>query len=392
MNIHEFQAQDLFRKYDIPVPKGVVAKEGDNISAIVNSLPFDNICIKAQIYAGGRGKGRFRQDLGYGGVKVASSKAEATTIANNMLGNVLITKQTGESGRTVRTLYLTETVAIAHEYYIAISLDRKVGRPVIMISSDGGTDIEITAQNNPEKIYKISVDGRLHAYQISECAYKMGFSKEQVAEFTQILLNMYKFYLENDCTLLEVNPMVMTSDGHFIAIDSKVNFDDNALFRHPDIVSLKDPNEEDPRELEAHKFNLNYIALDGNIACLVNGAGLAMATMDMIKYYGSNPANFLDIGGGANEEQIAHAFQIIVNDKNVKAILVNIFGGIVRCDIVAQSIINVAQNGKLNLPIIVRLEGTNVDMGRKLLKESGLNIIPATDLDVAVKSAISAIK
>ena len=394
MNIHEYQAQNLFREFGIPTPSGVVVKIGDDANAVVEALAFDRICLKAQIHAGGRGKGRFKNDLGYGGVKIANSKAEAVDIARSMLGNTLLTKQTGDSGRVVNAVYLVEPAEIEREYYVAILLDRKLRQPTLIVSTEGGMDIETVAEKFPEKLHKIPIDPLfgLKSYQTAEIAYKIGLPKDQANELSRLLLNLYKLFTQKDCSLVEINPLVLTKDGHFVAIDSKVTFDDNALYRHPEIAELRDMGEEDPKETEAAKYNLNYIALDGNVACLVNGAGLAMATMDIIKYYGGNPANFLDVGGGANGEQITHAFEIILGDSHVRGILVNIFGGIVKCDIVAQGIINAERTIGLSLPLVVRLEGTNVDEGKRLLRESGLEITSAADLDGAAKSIVALAK
>ncbi|MDR1401528.1 MAG: ADP-forming succinate--CoA ligase subunit beta [Puniceicoccales bacterium] len=394
MNIHEYQAQNLFEKFKIPVPAGVAIKIGDDASSIIEALDFDRICVKAQIHAGGRGKGYFKNDLGYGGVKIANSKAEAADIAKSMLGNTLVTKQTGDAGRIVNAVYLVKPVEIEHEYYVAILLDRKLRRPTLIISTEGGMDIEIVAEKFPEKLHKVAIDPLfgLKSYQTTELAYKIGLGKDQANELSHLLLNLHKLFTQMDCSLAEVNPLVLVKDGHFVAIDSKVTFDDNALCRHQEILELRDVNEEDPKETEAAKYNLNYIALDGSIACLVNGAGLAMATMDIIKYYGGSPANFLDVGGGANEEQITHAFEIILGDSHVRGILVNIFGGIVRCDVVAQGIINAANATKLSLPLVVRLEGTNVERGKQLLSESGLQIASAADLDGAAKQIVALAK
>jgi succinyl-CoA synthetase beta subunit len=394
MNIHEYQAQALFSEFNIPVPTGAVAKNGDNIESIVRSLDFDRICVKAQIHAGGRGKGHFARDLGHGGVKIATNKNEAIEIAKNMLGNTLITKQSGDAGRVVNAVYMVQPANIVHEYYVAILLDRKSRRPVLIVSTEGGMDIETVAEKFPEKLHRVVIDPLfgLKAYQTLEIAYRIGLPKEQANELSKMLLNIYRLFIQKDCSLVEINPLVLTQEGHFLAIDSKINFDDNALAKHPEVAGLHDINEEDPKETEAAKYDLNYIALDGNIACLVNGAGLAMATMDIIKYYGSNPANFLDVGGGANEEQVTHAFEIILGDPNVKGILVNIFGGIVKCDVVAQGIINAATTTNLTLPLVVRLEGTNVDKGRDLLEKSGLKVVPATNLDDAARQIVALAK
>jgi succinyl-CoA synthetase beta subunit len=391
VNIHEYQAQNLFRKFEIPVPNGIAVREGEDVAAALSSLNFEKICVKAQIHSGGRGKGSFRHDLGFGGVKIANSKAEAAAIASGMLGNTLLTKQTGDAGRRVGTVYFVQPVEIANEYYAAILLDRRLRCPTLILSTEGGMDIETVAEKCPEKLHRIAIDPAfgLMAYQTSALAYGIGLAKEQAAELSSLLLNLYRLFEQMDCSLVEINPLVLTTDGHFIAVDSKITFDDSALYRHRDIMELRDVAEEDPKETEAAKHGLNYIALDGNIACLVNGAGLAMATMDIIKHYGGSPANFLDIGGGANEEQITRAFEIILGDPQVRGILVNIFGGIVKCDVVANGIMNAARGIGLALPLVVRLEGTNVEIGRKLLRDSGLSIVPAEDLDGAARQIVA---
>ncbi|MDR1413955.1 MAG: ADP-forming succinate--CoA ligase subunit beta [Puniceicoccales bacterium] len=394
MNIHEYQAQNLFRQFEIPVAEGTILKIGDDINRILDTLNFEKICIKAQIHAGGRGKGHFKNDIGCGGVKIANSKAEAAGIAKGMLGNTLVTKQTGDAGRIVNAVYLVKPIEIKQEYYAAILIDRKLRRPTLILSTEGGMDIETVAEKFPEKLHKIVIDPLfgLKSYQTLEVAYKIGLQKDLANELSHLLVNLHKLFTQMDCSLVEINPLALASDQHFIAMDSKVTFDDSALCRHPEIIDLRDIGEEHPNEIEASKYNLNYIALDGSIACLVNGAGLAMATMDIIKYYGGTPANFLDVGGGANEEQITHAFEIILKDKAVRGILVNIFGGIVKCDVVAQGIINAAQAMKLSLPLVVRLEGTNVERGKQLLNESGLQISSAVDLDGAAKQIVALAK
>ncbi|MDR3144621.1 MAG: ADP-forming succinate--CoA ligase subunit beta [Puniceicoccales bacterium] len=390
MNIHEYQAQNLFENFGIPVPSGVLLRHGDDVDAAVNALNFDRICLKAQIHAGGRGKGHFSRDIGHGGVRVAISKGEAASAAKNMLSNTLITEQTGPTGRVVTKLYLVETVEISRAYYAAILLDRKSRCHTLILSTEGGVDIETVAEKFPQKIHRVAIDPLfgLMPYQIAEISYGIGLQKEQVLELTRLLLNLYALYCEKDCTLVEINPLAMLKDGHFVAVDSKINFDDNAIARHPEIAELRDTAEEDANEVEASRHSLNYISLDGNIACVVNGAGLAMATLDIIKSCGGSPANFLDIGGGATEEHIGRAFEVILKIPRMRGILVNIFGGIVKCDTVAQGIIGAARTMNLQLPLVVRLEGTNVERGRQLLSESGLRITAATGLDDAARRIV----
>lgn len=389
MDIHEYQSKELFCEYGIPCQYGRSATTSEEIITALADFPHGEIVVKAQIHAGGRGKGTFID--GYkGGVKVTSSKEEARTIAQKMLGNTLITNQTGPAGRKVQTIYFAQAKKIQKEYYLAILLDRATSVPVIIASTEGGMDIEKVAEESPEKIIRLFIDPLLglQAYQARQIAYSLGFEGEQVKQMIKLLMNVYKLYDEKDCSQVEINPLITTPEGDIIALDAKINFDDNALFRQTNIRNLRDLNEEDPKEIEASKHGLNYIALDGNIACLVNGAGLAMATMDIIKYFGGNPANFLDVGGSANEEQVTNAFKIILSDPNVEGILVNIFGGIMKCDIIANGIIAAAKNVALKVPLVVRLEGTNVALGKKLLEESGLPLMAADSLTEAAEKIV----
>lgn len=394
MNIHEYQAKELFANYGVPISKGIAVQSEDAFDDALNQFPEKGtIVVKSQIHAGGRGKGTFTDGF-QGGVKLADSKAEARELASKMLGNTLITHQTGPAGRKVQTIYFTEAASIAHEYYLAILMDRETSKPVIIASTEGGVDIEEVAENTPEKITKVFVEADLglQAYQLREIAFGLGLSGQAFKDMTKALKGLYDLFWEKDASMVEVNPLIVTEEGNVVALDAKVGFDDNALFRHPDIVALRDLNEEDDKEIEASKFNLSYIALDGNIACLVNGAGLAMSTMDIIKHFGGEPANFLDVGGGANAEQVTAAFKIILSDPNVKGILVNIFGGIMKCDTIAEGIIEAAKNVEINVPLVVRLEGTHVELGKKLLKESGLNLTSAESLSDAAEKIVNLVK
>jgi len=390
MHIHEYQAKFLFKEYNIPVAKGFYARTGEEIeNALVHFKGGEEIVVKSQIHAGGRGKGTFKD--GYkGGVKVVKSKDEARESAKRMLGNVLVTHQTGPNGRKVNTIYFTESNEIQKEYYLAVLLDRATAQDVIIASTEGGMDIEKVAVEHPEKIIRILIDPvmGIQAHQARRIAFQLGFEGDLLNEMIDLVMNLYRLYKEKDCSMVEINPLIINSHGKLIALDAKINFDENALFRHTEIMEMRDLNEEDPKEVEASRFDLNYIALDGDIACLVNGAGLAMATMDIIKYCGGKPANFLDVGGGANEEQVTEAFRIIMTDPNVKGILVNIFGGIMKCDIIAKGIIAAAKNVKLRVPLVVRLEGTNVNEGKKLLKESGLTLTAADSLSDAAQKIV----
>ena len=382
MNIHEYQAKRLLADYGVPVPKGYAAQTSREVETAISHLSDDDkIVVKAQIHAGGRGKGTFTD--GYkGGVKVVDGRDAALEAAGHMLGNTLVTAQTGPAGRKVQTLYLTEACDIAHEYYLAIVLDRETAQSVIIASTEGGMDIEEVADKTPEKLIRVPISPTmgLRHHHCRRVAFELGFSGDQVKQFARILTGVYNMFWEKNAMLVEINPLITTPAGDLIALDAKVSFDGNATFQHPDIMQLRDLAEEDPKEVEASKYNLSYVALDGNIACLVNGAGLAMATMDIIKSFGGEPANFLDVGGGANEDQVTAAFKIILSDPNVEGILVNIFGGIMKCDVIARGIVAAAKNVELKVPLVVRLEGTNVDAGKEILRESGVELTPADSL------------
>ena len=393
MNIHEYQAKELFQRFGVASPKGVPADTPEEAEKVAADLKTSHLVVKAQIHAGGRGKGTFKNGL-KGGVRLCSTPAEARELAQNMLGHYLVTNQTGPDGRLVHKVMVAESVEIQREVYFAILMDRESGVPVVVVSIEGGVDIETVAEKSPDKIYREKVPPLLGMppYMALKLARQLEFTGDQLKAAAKLIMNVYKLFSTLDCSLVEINPLVVTKTGEVLALDAKFEFDDNALYRHPEIVAMRDENEEDPREVEASKFSLNYIGLDGNIACLVNGAGLAMATMDIIKYAGGRPANFLDVGGGASEEQVTEAFKILVSDKNVKAILVNIFGGIMRCDVIAQGIINAVKAVTLPVPLVVRLEGTNVDQGKKLLTESKLPIRAAADLAEAAKLVVAAAK
>jgi succinyl-CoA synthetase beta subunit len=391
MNIHEYQAKELFQRFGVASPKGLPADTPEEAEKVAADLKTSHLVVKAQIHAGGRGKGVFKNGL-KGGVRLCSTPAEARELAQNMLGHYLVTNQTGPDGRLVRKVMVAESVEIQREVYFAILMDRESGVPVVVVSTEGGVDIETVAEKSPDKIYREKVHPLLgmQPYTALKLARQLEFSGDQLKAAAKLIMNVYKLFTTLDCSLVEINPLAVTKSGEVLALDAKFNFDDNALYRHPEIVAMRDENEEDPREVEASKFSLNYIGLDGDIACLVNGAGLAMATMDIIKYAGGRPANFLDVGGGASEEQVTEAFKILISDKNVKAILVNIFGGIMRCDVIAQGIINAVRAVTLPVPLVVRLEGTNVDQGKKLLTESKLPIRAAADLAEAAKLVVAA--
>lgn len=389
MNIHEYQAKALFKEFGVPIQDGVAVKSADEFESAIASLPGDHIVVKSQIHAGGRGKGVFADGF-QGGVKYVA-KSEAADIAKKMLGNTLITKQTGPQGRTVGTLFFAEAVDIDKEYYLSILVDRASSKIAIVASVAGGMDIEKVAEETPEQIMTMLVDPDigLQPFQVRKLGYFFGFSaKEMMKQWSAVIKGLYKLFWTKDCSMVEVNPLVLTKDGRIVCLDAKVAFDDNGLFRHPEVQALRDPHEEDPKEIEAGKYGLNYIALDGNIACMVNGAGLAMSTMDIIKFFGGNPANFLDVGGGANEEAITQAFNILLKDKNVKGILVNIFGGIMKCDVIAAGVIAAVKNVGLKLPLVVRLEGTNVETGRKMLAESGIKLTTADSLADAAEKIV----
>lgn len=374
MNIHEYQAKELLRAFGVAVPTGCPAFTVEEAVSAAAKLDGELKVVKAQIHAGGRGKA--------GGVKLAKSDEEVKQYASEILGKTLVTHQTGPEGKVVQRLYIEEGSAIDQEFYLGLVLDRSIGRIVIMGSSEGGMDIEEVAEHTPEKIHKEVVDPvvGLRPFQARRLAFKMEVPTKLVNKFSDMVMKLYKVYVETDCTIAEINPLVTTKDGNVIALDAKLNFDSNALYRHKDIVDLRDTTEEDPREVEASKHDLSYIALDGNIGCLVNGAGLAMATMDIIKHYGAEPANFLDVGGGATKEKVTEAFKLILSDDQVKGIFVNIFGGIMKCDIIAEGIVAATKEIGLDLPLVVRLEGTNVDAGRRILDESGLAITSASSM------------
>src|SRR5256885_3601417 len=386
MKIHEYQAKEILRGFGVAVPRGKLAKTAEEaVAAARELLASKPVCVvKAQIHAGGRGKG--------GGVKLARSPEEAGEIARKMLGMQLVTHQTAPQGQKLRRVYVEEGMDIARELYLGLTLDRALSRNVLMASSEGGVEIEEVAARHPEKILREAIDPviGLGGYQARNLAFGLGLSGGAVSSFAKFASAMYRAYLETDDSIVEINPLVVTKQGEVVALDAKVNFDDNALFRHPDIADLRDPDEEDPRENEAKKYDLNYIALDGNIGCMVNGAGLAMATMDMIKTSGGMPANFLDVAGGADEAKVTAAFKLLLADPSVKAVLVNIFGGIMRCDVIAAGIIAAAKQVQLRVPLVVRLEGTNVEQGKALLAGSGLAITSADDLGDAARKAVAA--
>jgi succinyl-CoA synthetase beta subunit len=424
MNIHEYQAKELLEKFGVATTPGRVASTPEEAEAIARELAHGerdivgpriwsgdatppkeeinghgsgaehvDVVVKAQVHAGGRGKGTFKNGF-KGGVHVVKSPQEAREVAEKMLGQTLVTHQTGPAGRVVNKVLVTESADIAREIYFAILLDRATAAPVVVASTEGGVEIETVAAKSPEKIIREAIDplAGLQAFQTRTLASRLGFEASQTKAATKLFDGLYRTFIGCDCSMVEINPLVITKKNEVLALDAKFNFDDNALYRHPEIAAMRDTAEEDPREVEASKHGLNYIGLDGNIACLVNGAGLAMATMDIIKFYGGNPANFLDVGGSATEEQVTEAFKILIADKNVKAILVNIFGGIMRNDVIARGIINAARTVKLGVPLVVRLEGTNVEKGKQMLKESGVTLITADDLADAAQKAVAAAK
>ena len=393
MNIHEYQAQELLQKFGVATPRGKVASSPEEAEQIAREISPAEIVVKAQIHAGGRGKGTFANGF-KGGVHVCKTPEEAREIARKMLGQTLVTHQTGPAGRVVNKVLVAEAAQIAREVYCAILLDRATAAPLIVASTEGGVEIETVAAKSPEKIIRESIDplAGLQPFQTRKLAKQLQFESSQLKAASKLFDGLYRTFIGLDCSMVEVNPLVVTPKGEVLALDAKFNFDDNALFRHPEVAAMRDIAEEDPREVEASKHGLNYIGLDGNIACLVNGAGLAMATMDIIKFYGGNPANFLDVGGSATEEQVTEAFKILITDKKVQAILVNIFGGIMKCDVIAQGIINAAKTVHLSVPLVVRLKGTNVEKGKCMLKESGVVLITADDLADAAQKAVEAAK
>jgi succinyl-CoA synthetase beta subunit len=393
MNIHEHQARELLQKFDVATTRGRVATTLDEAEQIARELGDVEVVVKAQVHAGGRGKGTFKNGF-KGGVHVRKTPEEVREVAAKMLGQILVTHQTGPAGRVVNKVLVAESAEIAREIYFAILLDRETAAPLIVASTEGGVEIETVAAKSPEKITREAIDplAGLQPFQTRKLAKQLGFESSQLKSAAKLFEGLYRTFVAFDCSMVEVNPLVLTIKGDVVALDAKFNFDDNALYRHPEIAAMRDVAEEDPREVEASKHGLSYIGLDGNIACLVNGAGLAMATMDIIKFYGGEPANFLDVGGGATEGQVTEAFKILIADKKVKAILVNIFGGIMKCDIIAQGIINAAKTVKLSVPLVVRLEGTNVERGKQLLRESGVALIAADDLADAAKKVVAAAK
>ncbi len=384
MKIHEYQGKDLLKKFGVPVPRGIVARSPEEAYQAAKELGTDVVVVKAQIHAGGRGKG--------GGVKLAKSPDEAKEIAGQMLGMKLVTHQTGPEGREVRVLLVEEGLPIDKEFYLGIVLDRASGRPVFMASAAGGMDIEEVAAKTPEQIFKEQVDPAVgfRPFQARKLAFHLGLPAELIGQAAKFMQSLYAAYEQMDASLLEINPFLLTKDNRLIALDAKVNFDDNAMFRHKEFLDLRDLNEEEPLEIEASKFDLNYIKLDGNIACMVNGAGLAMATMDIIKLAGGEPANFLDVGGGASQERVEAAFKILLADENVRAVLINIFGGIVRCDMVARGVVGAANNLGISVPVVVRLEGTNVEEGQRVIRESGLNFTVANGMKDAAEKVVAA--
>jgi len=396
MNIHEYQAKALLAQYGVPVAKGGAAFTVDEAVNAAERLPGPVWVVKAQIHAGGRGKGKFKEaDAGEkGGVRLAKSIDEVRTFASQMLGKTLVTHQSGAEGKKVGRLYIEDGSSIKRELYISALIDRSTARLAFICSTEGGMDIEEVAHNTPEKLMTLSIDPAAGYFPFHgrKIAFALGLEGDQVKQCVKLIGQLTKAFLEKDMALLEINPLVVTDKGDLLCLDAKVNFDSNALFRHPDVVALRDLAEEDPAEVTASKFDLSYVKLDGNIGCLVNGAGLAMATMDIIKLYGEEPANFLDVGGGATKEKVTEAFKIILSDPNVKGILVNIFGGIMRCDIIAEGVIAAAREMKLAVPLVVRLEGTNVELGKKILRESGLAVVPADDLADAAQKIVAEVR
>jgi succinyl-CoA synthetase beta subunit len=392
VKVHEYQAKEVLMRYGVAVPRGKVAFSAEQAYAVAKELG-GTVVVKAQIHAGGRGKGTFTDGF-KGGVKLAQTADDAAEFAKRMLGNTLVTHQTGPSGKQVQKVYVTEASSIAKEYYLGIVLDRAKQSNVIMSSTEGGVEIEKVAAETPEKILKVWIDPLvgIQPFHARQVAFGLGFAGDAFKECVKLVTKLYQAHEETDSTLTEINPLILTQDGHVVALDAKMNFDDNALYRHPDIMEMRDLTEEDPLETEASKFDLNYIKLDGHIGCMVNGAGLAMATMDVIKLEGGEPANFLDVGGGATTERVKNAFRILLSDKNVKAVLINIFGGIVRCDVIAEGVIAAAKEIGVSLPVVVRLQGTNVDKGKEMLKASGLKFSVADNLQQAARMAVSAIK
>ncbi|WP_288048903.1 ADP-forming succinate--CoA ligase subunit beta [Acidiphilium sp.] len=395
MNIHEYQAKELLKSYGVAVLDGHVAWTGEEAAEAARKLPGPVYVVKSQIHAGGRGAGHFKDDPeGKGGVRLAKSPEEVAAAAEAMLGNTLVTKQTGPAGRVVRRVYVEAGCDIKREFYLSLLVDRAKSEIVIMASTEGGMEIEEVAEKHPEKILRVAVDpaSGISGFHARRLGFGLGLDATQMKAFAKFVNAMYKAFVALDCAIVEINPLVVTGAGEVVALDAKVSFDDNALYRHPDLEKLRDEAEEDPKELEAAKHSLNYVALDGSIGCMVNGAGLAMATMDIIKLYGAEPANFLDVGGGATKERVTAAFKIILSDPNVEGILVNIFGGIMRCDVIAEGVVAAAREVSLSVPLVVRLEGTNVQLGKDILSKSGLPIIAADNLADAAQKIVAAVK
>jgi succinyl-CoA synthetase beta subunit len=396
MNIHEYQAKQVLKGYGAPVADGVPIFKADEAEAAARRLPGPLYVVKSQIHAGGRGKGKFNglAPDAKGGVRLAKSIDEVVANAGEMLGRTLVTKQTGPAGKQVNRLYIEDGADIDRELYLSLLVDRTVGRVAFVVSTEGGMDIETVAHDTPEKIVTAAIDPEagVTASDVKKINDALKLSGDAAKDGEKLFPVLYRAFLDKDMSLLEINPLIVMKNGHLRVLDAKVSFDNNALFRHPDIVELRDTTEEDAKEIEASKYDLAYVALDGNIGCMVNGAGLAMATMDIIKLYGAEPANFLDVGGGANKEKVTAAFKIITADPNVKGILVNIFGGIMRCDVIAEGVIAAVKEVGLKVPLVVRLEGTNVELGKKIINESGLNVISADDLDDAAQKIVKAVK
>jgi succinyl-CoA synthetase beta subunit len=395
MNIHEYQAKALLQKFGVAVPRGGVAFTPEEVEKIATDLGGSVVVVKSQIHAGGRGAGKFKDDPnGKGGVRVVKSPADAKAAAVAMLGKTLITKQTGPKGKEVKRVYVEQGLDIKRELYLGMLLDRATSRITAMASTEGGMDIEDVAENHPEKILKVAIDpvSGLQAFHARKIAFGLGLEGKQINAAVKFLTAMYEAFTKLDASTVEINPLIITGTGEVVALDAKMNFDDNALFRHKEIEEMRDADEEDPTEREAAKHELNYVKLDGNIGCMVNGAGLAMATMDIIKLYGGEPANFLDVGGGATKERVATAFRLILSDPKVEGILVNIFGGIMRCDIIAEGVVAAARELGLKVPLVVRLEGTNVELGKKILKQSGLKITSGDNLADGAQKIVKAVK
>jgi succinyl-CoA synthetase beta subunit len=385
MNIHEFQAKQILARFGVAVPKGQPASTAAEAAQAFSSLSVPKGVVKAQIHAGGRGKA--------GGVKLVSSANEASDFAGKLLGKPLVTHQTGPQGRVVRRVYVEQASEVARELYLGMVVDRKAECVAVIASTEGGMEIEEVAAKTPDRILTEPIDPvlGLAGFQSRKLAFALGLRDKQVVQFGSLMNSLYRAFIETDASLIEINPLVITKDGNVICLDAKLSFDDNGLFRHPDIRELRDPNEEDPAETEAAKFDLSYVHLDGNIGCMVNGAGLAMATMDIVKYYGAEPANFLDVGGGANSQKVAAAFRILLSDERVRAVLINIFGGIMLCDVLAQGVVDAAREVKLQVPLVVRMEGTNVDKGKQILQDSGIKVISASDMADAARRVVEAI-